>query len=165
MLDKYWQTSSNANHWKLMEKLLHQCQCRRTQLRLHFVWILLVLIWDYWRWCSYGWATNVMSCATIHLDLLMLDVVSTEINTSITTSFSTLESTVLLTGVEWSFFGKVVLDLDKYMQWVSVLLECEKWKCESEAVLIDRAFENFLLSYKLMKLSRLNQFRWCVTVR
>lgn len=43
---KYWQTSSNASHWKLTEKLFHQCQCKRTQLRLHSVWILLVLIGD-----------------------------------------------------------------------------------------------------------------------
>lgn len=42
-----------------------------------------------------------MSCATIHLHLLMLDVISTEINTSVTTYFSTLESTVQLA---WGWF-------------------------------------------------------------
>jgi len=69
--------------------------------------------WFNWRWLSYGQATNVMSYTTIHLRLLMLDVVSTEINTSITTYFNILESRALLV----LFFGKVVLFLGWHMQW------------------------------------------------
>jgi len=46
ILHKYWRTGSNAHNRKLMEKLFHQCRCKRTQLRVCSVWILVVLTED-----------------------------------------------------------------------------------------------------------------------